>query len=318
MGKAINSLVGMSKTCIISILNKITHKKQHRYQEIEIASESKPSKAKIKKKKTNRKKTSSLPVEVQNLIRFIFDMKLIEKSVVKVGYNVKKMPLGKLSDDNMKKGYDLLKQMYKELDKKKPVKSILSTLSSEFYTTIPHDFGFKKMIDQIIDTKEKVKEKIDFIQALREIGVVTKIVGQVDEDDKDETNEIDAKYKNLKCKIVPMDDSFPEYKTLLKALESTHGQTHYFKLTPIDVFKIEREGEDDKYEKDIGNKMLLWHGSRFSNFGGILSQGLRIAPPEAPVSGYMFGKGVYFADMVTKSAGYCCSNLSNNQGLLLL
>lgn len=31
-------------------------------------------------------------------------------------------------------------------------------------------------------------------------------------------------------------------------------------------------------------------GSRASNFGGILSQGLRIAPPEAPVNGYMFGK----------------------------
>eukprot|EP00961_Rhodomonas_salina_P285641 3860090-Rhodomonas_salina.1 len=33
-------------------------------------------------------------------------------------------------------------------------------------------------------------------------------------------------------------------------------------------------------------------------------QGLRIAPPEAPVTGYMFGKGVYFADMVSKSANY--------------
>ena len=31
---------------------------------------------------------------------------------------------------------------------------------------------------------------------------------------------------------------------------------------------------------------------------GILSEGLRIAPPEAPTTGYMFGKGVYFADMV--------------------
>ncbi len=33
---------------------------------------------------------------------------------------------------------------------------------------------------------------------------------------------------------------------------------------------------------------------------GILSKGLLIAPPEAPVTGYMFGKGLYFADMVTK------------------
>ncbi|KAK6022711.1 hypothetical protein OSTOST_11577 [Ostertagia ostertagi] len=28
--------------------------------------------------------------------------------------------------------------------------------------------------------------------------------------------------------------------------------------------------------------MLLWHGSRTSNFYNILSQGLRIAPPEVP------------------------------------
>lgn len=40
------------------------------------------------------------------------------------------------------------------------------------------------------------------------------------------------------------------------------------------------------------------------NFLGILSQGLRIAPPEAPPTGYMFGKGVYFADMFDKSFGY--------------
>ena len=33
--------------------------------------------------------------------------------------------------------------------------------------------------------------------------------------------------------------------------------------------------------------MLLWHGSRLTNWVGILNQGLRIAPPEAPVTGYM-------------------------------
>ena len=44
------------------------------------------------------------------------------------------------------------------------------------------------------------------------------------------------------------------------------------------------------------------------------AQGLRIAPPEAPVTGYMFGKGLYFADMVSKSANYCCTNRTNNTG----
>jgi len=62
----------------------------------------------------------------------------------------------------------------------------------------------------------------------------------------------------------------------------------------------------------------LWHGSRLTNFVGILSQGLRIAPPEAPVSGYMFGKGVYFADMSSKSANYCSTSVDNPTGILLL
>ncbi|KIH48394.1 Poly(ADP-ribose) polymerase catalytic domain protein, partial [Ancylostoma duodenale] len=54
-----------------------------------------------------------------------------------------------------------------------------------------------------------------------------------------------------------------------------------------------------------------------TNYGGILSQGLRIAPPEAPVTGYMFGKGVYFADMVSKSANYCRVG-QGDDGLMLL
>lgn len=55
-----------------------------------------------------------------------------------------------------------------------------------------------------------------------------------------------------------------------------------------------------------------------TDFGGILSQGLRIAPPEAPVSGYAFGKGIYLADISTKSANYCATSSSGGTGLLLL
>lgn len=48
------------------------------------------------------------------------------------------------------------------------------------------------------------------------------------------------------------------------------------------------------------------------------SSGLRIAPPEAPVTGYMFGKGVYFADMFSKSANYCYATHAAKDGVLLL
>ena len=36
------------------------------------------------------------------------------------------------------------------------------------------------------------------------------------------------------------------------------------------------------------------------------------------MTGYMFGKGIYFADMVSKSANYCFTSKNNNVGILLL
>lgn len=90
-------------------------------------------------------------------------------------------------------------------------------------------------------------------------------------------------------------------------------------LKIIDIMKVKRDGEDKVYNpQKLGNKKLLFHGSRFSNFVGILSNGMRIAPPEAPKTGYLFGKGVYFADFSGKSAPYCCPHLSNGVGVFVM
>ena len=80
----------------------------------------------------------------------------------------------------------------------------------------------------------------------------------------------------------------------------------YNNLKILEIFKIAREGEKNKFNpKKLGNRKLLFHGSPFSNFVGILTNGMRIAPPEAPSSGYLFGKGAYTADVAGKSANYC-------------
>jgi poly [ADP-ribose] polymerase len=90
-------------------------------------------------------------------------------------------------------------------------------------------------------------------------------------------------------------------------------------LKIVDCFKIKREGEEKIFNPDkLGNKKLLWHGSRFSSFVGILSQGLRIAPPEAPSTGYLFGKGVYFSDNIQKIWSNSCHYLSMNVGIFIL
>jgi len=121
-----------------------------------------------------------------------------------------------------------------------------------------------------------------------------------------------------------VDSKSDEFQHLQDYLIKSAGKTHYIQYRVQDIFRIERKGEKDRFAKSpyatikTSDRRLLWHGSRSTNYGGILSQGLRIAPPEAPVTGYMFGKGVYLADVSTKSANYCCSFSSAGTGLLLL
>lgn len=105
---------------------------------------------------------------------------------------------------------------------------------------------------------------------------------------------------------------------LVSYLKNTHAKTHdKYTIELVEIFTVKRWQEEQSYQKHIGNKMLLWHGSRLTNFVGILSEGLKIAPYEAPSTGYMFGKGIYFADISSKSANYCLPK-HNCSGLMLL
>lgn len=59
-------------------------------------------------------------------------------------------------------------------------------------------------------------------------------------------------------------------------VKNTHGATHgTYTLEIEDAFVIEREGEDARFKpfEADANRQLLWHGSRLSNYVGILSQG---------------------------------------------
>ena len=91
---------------------------------------------------------------------------------------------------------------------------------------------------------------------------------------------MDSNYEALNCDVETMHSNESDYKLIEKYLQNTQG---YHKLKMLDLFRIKRHGEAEKFNPlKLGNKKLLWHGSRFSNFVGILINGMRIAPPEAP------------------------------------
>ena len=83
-----------------------------------------------------------------------------------IGYDAKKMPLGKLSKDNISKAYNMLKELYAEVEKSKPNVSVIEMLSNDFYSFIPHDFGFQKMHNFILNTPKKVKDKLEMLESI--------------------------------------------------------------------------------------------------------------------------------------------------------
>ncbi|CAF3339468.1 unnamed protein product, partial [Rotaria sp. Silwood2] len=232
---------------------------------------------------------SKLDKRIQKLIQLICNIQAMEEALLEMKFDARKNSLGKLSSTQIK------------------------AANNTYYTRIPHEFG--RNTPPLIETIQQLKHEIELLETLDNIEIAFTTLNT---DTTICLNPIDQYYEQLKCKLYPIEKHEDIYILIDKYLQSTYASTHQqYKMEIEHIFKVERDNENQAF-KDVGNKMLLWHGSRLTNFAGIMSQGLRIAPPEAPVTGYMFGKGLYFADMSSKSANYCYPTPSNNTGLVLL
>lgn len=143
----------------------------------------------------------------------------------------------------------------------------------------------------LLDNIELIKTKTEMIDNLLEIEIAYSMLDESNNEIETSEHPIDAHYKKLKCIIEPVDHDSEEFKLIEKYMINTHAKTHNdYTLKLRDLFKTARDGEYDRYKKfqTLDNHQLLWHGSRTTNFAGILSQGLRIAPPEAPVVSFIF------------------------------
>ncbi|XP_018018963.1 poly [ADP-ribose] polymerase 2 isoform X2 [Hyalella azteca] len=260
---------------------------------------------------------SELDDAVRQLVELVCDIKIMEEAVMEMKYDAVKAPLGKLTKEQIKSGYLALVEISNIVNVasgKIDNKALLAACNA-FYTRIPHYFGMK--VPPLIRTPSEVRQKLQLLEALGDIEAAMTFLKDAALDDG--LHPADSKYKAMHCDIKPIASTDEEYQLISKYVSLNHGKTHSsYKLQVEQIFVCEKSAEQDRFMKSIGNRKLLWHGSRLSNWAGILSQGLRIAPPEAPVTGYMFGKGIYFADMCSKSANYCMASCANTTGLLTL
>lgn len=261
----------------------------------------------------NEEIPSNLPKPIQNLVKMILDVNAMKKTMLEFELDTEKMPLGKLSKKQIDNAFSVLKEIQMLISEKGDKHKFIDA-SNRFYTFIPHSFGVSTVA--IIETEEVIKQKTDMLNNLQELEIAYNLLKS-----SGKNTGIDDHYSQLNTEITVIDENTTEYDIVKQYIKNTHAETHdMYDLELMHLFAVKRQGEEKRFKpfKKLHNRQLLWHGSRLTNFAGILSQGLRIAPPEAPVTGYMFGKGIYFADMVSKSANYCCTDSVNSTGLLLL
>jgi len=97
----------------------------------------------IQKQEPAKLPASKLDENVKDFVKLIFNKKMMEESVVSIGYDVKRLPLGELSQETVLEGYKILRDIELVLAKKSTTN--LEILSSKFYTFIPHNFGMARM-----------------------------------------------------------------------------------------------------------------------------------------------------------------------------
>lgn len=292
------------------------HKVDGKYHVIEVDVASEDKAMKVAEAVTLQ---SKLEAKVQELMKMLFDIESMKRTMTAFNLDTAKLPLGRITKKQMMDAYMVLTELSKLVTRNNSQAACMEA-SNRFYTLMPHDFGMNRA--PVIDTSEMVKEKRDMLDNLIQIEVAHSMMKAGEAGSAaTKVNPLDAQYEAMKVKMEPLDHGSEEFSLIKRYMTNTHAPTHTnYTLELEDVFKVDREGEKERYKPHakMHNRHLLWHGSRKTNFAGILSNGLKIAPKEAPVTGYMFGKGIYFADMVSKSANYCCTDRNNPVGLMLL
>lgn len=88
-----------------------------------------------------------------------------------------------------------------------------------------------------------------------------------------------------------------EYQMIEDYVANTHAATHSsYALEVMEVFTIARCGERKRYKpfSKLDNRMLLWHGSRITNYAGILSQ-VRPHPLTTPTFYTIYHSGITYS-----------------------
>jgi poly [ADP-ribose] polymerase len=266
--------------------------------------------AKIQKKTAKKYAPCSLPPETQKFMDLIFDEDMLKGAMASFDIDVKKMPLGQLSKSQVEKGFEVLEELEDVIKAKKPKQ--IETVTSRFYTIIPHAFG--RRVPPVIDTVELLQKKYEMLNVLGDIEIAVALQkADASTSASLVPHPADENYKKLGAALDVLDVKSDEYAMIDRYLTATARTGR--KPTVLSAFRLDRKTEGQRFSAHdaLANRKLLWHGTNVAVVAAICNTGLRIMPH----SGGRVGKGIYTASENGKSINYM-GWASGGQGVMFL
>ena len=233
------------------------------------------------------------------------------------------LPFGQLNRETIEKAQALLDEMKvlaKRLDEGRRKLSLnicyeianqISDKTSEYFELIPTKGSTTEQIPAF--NTHKINNESIRLNDLRYMEVVSRILAAANMRVK-EISPLDYCFSALNIKMVQLAADSEEF-SIIKMYIKTGIRCSAKKLIK-NIFAIERSGEKERFKPwlEIGNRRLLWHGTRTENLMGIFYNGLRIAPSEGGHNGSNLGKGIYFSDAFQRSIPFSSHFNSNFKG----
>ena len=217
-----------------------------------------------------------------------------------------------LSQEQVTKGDDILQQIITAVTTTPSNYAMLLELSSQFFTNIPHRFGRSRppvINDMAMIKAEGVRVSLsprrpsaqDLLELMRDMVNMTAKSKKIFK-----SSNADQLYASLGCDVQFVPRSSAEFKAVTQQVRDSQKSSHNgAAITVKNVFKVAlsprpplpmlsaaqvfRETEHKAYKRTIGNGALvrqaaapsplpaekqLFHGSRISNWVGLLSRGI--------------------------------------------
>jgi len=136
----------------------------------------------------------------------------MEEALLEMKFDARKNPLGKLSSAQIKAGYTALKEI-EAFIKTNKFNSAFIEANNTYYTRIPHEFG--RSTPPLIKTIQQLKYEIELLEALDDIEIAFTTLNM---NTNTRLNPLDQHYEQLKCKLIPIENTDDIYILINKWL----------------------------------------------------------------------------------------------------